>query len=191
MIDTRLGNVRVVREKHNLMLSIPFKHVDGGVTTGLVPNYRDQVFSHRDTEGVFRHFHINTMKKILRHDRYGAVERIKVGIEMEDVMFIMNNHGIEKAHLERLTRFEIATAGIAVLFPDGSTLIVDGNHRMVRRYQLGKRDMWLSRFTMEQAMPCLLDMPDLYGESLFDPAKGVELVAAVHAAADRVAKESV
>jgi hypothetical protein len=58
----------------------------------------------------------------------------------------MHQRGIEEPKVERLRGKDLREPGYAVFFEEGDFTIVDGHHRVVRRYRGGARkmDFWFA-----------------------------------------------
>jgi len=100
----------------------------------------DQIFSHLDLEGVTRHFNCGAMTRAVITKRVRPTV-IKLALYPRLVTHIRENHGIEADHLGEIDE-NLETPIIVVEFQDGANLIVDGNHRVVRRWDKGLRDTW-------------------------------------------------
>lgn len=96
---------------------------------------RVEVFSHTDNEGTIRHFNVSELwEGILNNGIPHEVVRIEL-----DANTIS---GLEKDHHvtldEDLSRGQnINTPVLIVGFEDDTNLVIDGNHRLVRRFRLG------------------------------------------------------
>ena len=96
----------------------------------------DQIFSHEDLDGVVRHFNASAMLR-------GVVREVvpatfyRITLEEELIDHLVSNHGIEEHHLDRALDLEEPV--LMVEFSDGKSLVIDGNHRLVKRWRLGKK----------------------------------------------------
>jgi hypothetical protein len=156
-------------------LYIPFKYPypkgvypkwvrSNGVVVCLeVIRVEDQIYSHQSNsgldKGLWRHFHIATMVEMVkRHpDQFTLLEVLLVA---DDATFILNNAGVERGYLSKLTADQLNQPGLMCLLPDGSSILVDGNHRYVRRFFDRCETMGFWQFTEAQARYALLDIPD-------------------------------
>jgi hypothetical protein len=77
----------------------------------------------------------------LRAEQPGAWETIEIPVVASDAAMIATQRGIEVAHLNRLRSHQLDEPGLAVFLEDGSFLIVDGNHRYVKRANIGRAGM--------------------------------------------------
>lgn len=94
-----------------------------------------QVYSHRDTEGVWRHFHIGALEKDIQA---GYIKPSVINAELEPhvVEAIREHSGLERRGFEfALQRLDEPI--MIAMFEDESVIVIDGNHRMVARYDLG------------------------------------------------------
>ncbi len=147
---------------------LPYKHQIGGVliTPGVVREDQ-QIFSHCSLpEGVYRHFDVGCLIRMARTAPPFTYATIAVRLLDEDAARIASCSGIERPHLDRLKTHRLQEPGIMVLMPDGTTILVDGNHRYVRRWQMGLKTMSFVRFTEAQARRSLLAIPDELSASL-------------------------
>lgn len=142
---------------------IHFLHDNGGITIRLdKPDYADQYFTHIDPEdGTIRHFHVPKLQTIIKQKSFD------IGVfacTPEQASFIMQNHNIDEKHMDRISDQSLNEPGIICLFEDGggSQLIVDGNHRYVKRTRLGLEtmDFWLVPETTWRS--ALLRVPDSF-----------------------------
>jgi hypothetical protein len=138
---------------------LPYKHAAGGAWLSTVPGHNQQVFNHWDTEDlIHRHYDVAAMKRLISTAASGTFEMINVVLEAKNINFVMNHAGIEHAYLERMTKAHLEIPGIMVLLQNGDCVVVDGNHRYVRRHQLNMGEMKFVRMTEEQAKITLLDI---------------------------------
>lgn len=138
---------------------------DGGATIPLTaPDYRDQIFSHVDPDnGRTRHFHIPKLRS--------SIKQTPVTLESfeclpEQARFVQTNHCIDEAHLERLSAESdyLDQPGIICVFPDQTQLIVDGNHRYIKRTRLGKATMEFWMVPERMWRRSLLRLPSAYDD---------------------------
>lgn len=96
----------------------------------------DEIFSHVDEEGVERHFNATKMREwALLH--LNNVELLTVPIDPSYISFIVHARGVEDGKINRMREPYLSQPVLGVHFPDGSTLTVDGHHRLVKRFMLG------------------------------------------------------
>lgn len=119
------------------MIRFPFLYRQGSVQLPLnIPDPNNQVFHHKDEQGVYRHFHINTLMRLVRVHRCPL---LTCEVTEEQGKFITANHGIEERRIATMPLSNLSEPGLLCKFPDGTDLIVEGNHRFV----------WLARHGME------------------------------------------
>jgi hypothetical protein len=108
---------------------------------------------HRDTDQVFSYYHgaemlhFNaTLLARLHAQMPNEFRRITMDIGQAEYDLCMQHRGIEEPKVERLQPKQLRDPGYGCLFNDGSFTIVDGHHRLVRRYRGGVRvmDFWIS-----------------------------------------------
>lgn len=64
---------------------------------------------------------------------------------------ILDNHGVVRERLPQFDSHDLERPGIMVSWPHGYQTMIDGNHRLCRRYQLGLRSF---RFLMVLVQDC-------------------------------------
>lgn len=101
-----------------------------------------QVFDHTDERGVRRRFCIPLIEALHRQHPSRFV-RVWIALTLEDMEFIARSREIEPHRLREMTFSSALDApGYACHFTEeDATLVVDGSHRMLRRYLEGLRDM--------------------------------------------------
>ena len=98
------------------------------------------VFQHIDVDGTVRIFSLLFLRKSIR--KYPHRWRLtELPIDDAQAQYVIENRGVDEARAKTLPLSVINDPGIALIWPDGSLLTVDGNHRLVRRVALGMRSM--------------------------------------------------
>jgi len=69
---------------------------------------------------------------------------------------IMKMGGIEEDRIPQLT--DLNRPGLVVIFEDGNSLIIDGNHRLVARYRRGTRIFRYAAVTFDDIWPFIMYM---------------------------------
>lgn len=112
-----------------------------------MPAYEIEI-EHREADQVFSYWHgdkllhFNTsLLARLREQMPKEFRRVTLTIGAPEYDLCMKHRGIEEAKVEKLTPPQLRDPGYAVLFEEGSFSIVDGHHRLVRRYRGGVRTM--------------------------------------------------
>lgn len=95
----------------------------------------DEIFSHEDTEGVTRHFNATQMVRAIVNHQINPIMAV-LDLYEDLVRHLIANHGIEEDHLHQIGS-TLDSPILLVEFADGTNLIVDGNHRVVKRWQEG------------------------------------------------------
>lgn len=135
---------------------VPYKYARGGIWLSPVVDYTQQVFSFRaDDTGETIHWYVNRLYKV------EPKEEITVELLPDQIDFVLRKHGIQADRLTKIPNDRLDEHGLMVHFDDGSDVFVDGNHRYVRRFQLGRRYMNFWLLTREQAKVAELDLPHL------------------------------
>lgn len=145
---------------------IPFVHSDDVFTVRLGSrDPTDQVFTYQalneddSPAGAMIHVAVGKLRReIARNPR--AFRQKEYAVVPEQAVHVIEHNGVEMGHLDRLSERAAEHPGILLEWNDGTETIVDGNHRYVKRWQLGKETMWFTIVTEEQIKPFLLDFPD-------------------------------
>lgn len=123
-------------------LYLSFLHDAGGVrinTTRM--DYANQGFIHTDPTGAKRHFFIPKLQ-CMADEGIKGIRLVEFGLLEDQMQSVIENQGIEEYHVNtRLTDEILEKPGLMCEWPDGSQLVVDGNHRYVARYRRGKSFM--------------------------------------------------
>lgn len=128
-----------------------------------MPAYAVEI-EHRATDQVFSYYHDNKMlhfNATLLARLHAAMKpefkRITMDITEAEYDLCMKHRGIEEDKVQRLSPTNLREPGYAVFFEDGLFTIVDGHHRLVRRYRGGVRvmDFWVCFPEVWQA--CLIE----------------------------------
>lgn len=99
-----------------------------------------EVFNHTDTDGTKRHFVIPLLRQSIL-DSPGAWSEITMPIDAALAAFVVSSGGVEEARIKAFPFSKIDEPGIGCLFADGTLLLVDGNHRLVKRVRFGLKMM--------------------------------------------------
>ena len=96
----------------------------------------DQIFSHTDFSGVTRHFNATAIIRAISYRRitpnFATLDLIPSVIDT-----IEKHHGVDQVHLDRLTDDMLSSPILIAEFNDGANLVIDGNHRIVKRFKKG------------------------------------------------------
>lgn len=109
-------------------VAIPISHEEG-----------DQIFSYHRGEDIL-HFNVTLLARI-RAAAPEAFRKIEIELTPDIYNVCMDHRGIEEPKVEALTATQLREPGYAVVFPEGDYTVVDGHHRIVRRYRGGARTM--------------------------------------------------
>jgi hypothetical protein len=162
------------------MIDIPYLHAPGHATMSIMPRIEDQIFSftpHGETETY--HFHIARLIKLafesIRHppeDRTGAhalnycFPEVKE-CNMERAMDIVIHNNVELSYVRSMEKRRLNFPGMICMFPpdpgDGADkpyreVLVDGNHRFVRRALNGETTMNFCMVPQPIWKQCLLKL---------------------------------
>ena len=131
---------------------LPYKFDDGGtIVDPHNRDYNDQIYSHLDTDGRDRHFHITKLQKLILESltNQGSDGKAELGVfpvDRKNAASVAGRCSLDESHLGRLSAADVDKPGIICLFDDNAHLIVDGNHRYIKRYRLKKDTMefWIA-----------------------------------------------
>jgi hypothetical protein len=118
----------------------------------------DQVFSYYH-HGKLLHFNVSLLNR-LREQMPKEFRRITMDITDAEYRLVMEHRGIEEPKVKALTPKQLREPGLMVMFEqDGTVSIVDGHHRLARRYRGGVRvmDFYVTHETIWRV--CLVDYP--------------------------------
>jgi len=133
----------------------------------------DQVFSYYhgpDASGGYDMLHFNvTLLARLRDAMPDQFRRITMDFGDAEYELCMQHRGIEEPKITALEPKQLREPGYGVLFDDGLFSIVDGHHRLVRRYRGGVRvmDFWVTHRDVWQH--CLVEYSE-EGEKILSAA---------------------
>lgn len=97
---------------------------------------RREIYSFNNPDFGDLVFDVRGLKDALFAERIPLV-LYKIDLDQAWVDHIRTNGGVEAWRLPMFTSVELERPGITVLFPDGHIVLVDGNHRLVRRWETG------------------------------------------------------
>lgn len=118
----------------------------------------DEIFSHEDeVDGTVRHFNATRMLKWAL-DNTDKVEHFDVELDPHFVGYVISSRGIEFWKVESLCEPYLSLPVIGVEMADGSTLTVDGHHRLVRYYKDDRTIYQMIRFPLGVWEEFLVDM---------------------------------
>jgi hypothetical protein len=151
----------------------------------MMPAYMVEI-AHLETDQIFSYYHGDTMLHFnatllarLHKQMPGEFRRITMDLAEDTYELCMTHRGIDEAKVSALPPKSLRDPGYGVFFDDGLFTIVDGHHRLVRRWRGGVRvmDFWvttpavwqhcLARYTAEgealiaEGMPPKADDPAL------------------------------
>jgi hypothetical protein len=105
-------------------------------------NLDGQVYVHTDKAGVERRFSIPFLERHRQeHPTYWELESID--IDRATMRFFLQERGVDMARAKAISLARMEEPGIACLMPDGTGLVVDGSHRLVKRVLQGRKTMEL------------------------------------------------
>lgn len=93
-------------------------------------------------------------------------------LDADFVEHVRNNNGVETGRMVELTAADLARPGICLMWPDGHSTVVDGNNRLVRRWDDGLKTFRLAMVAVDlQLLPfmCPPGKEELFIERDRDP----------------------
>lgn len=110
----------------------------------LSPRETDQVFSYHHGDKML-HFNASLLAR-LHKAMPREFRRITIDLTTDEYDLCMKHRGIEEPRVEALTATSLREPGYAVIFDNGLFTIIDGHHRLVRRYRGDVRvmDFWVT-----------------------------------------------
>jgi hypothetical protein len=112
---------------------------------------------HRESDQVFSYYHGNKLMHFnasllarLHKSMPGEFRRITLDITQGEYDLCMQHRGVEEPKVAGLPARQLREPGYGVMFEDGSFTIIDGHHRLVRRFRGGVRvmDFWVTDETI-------------------------------------------
>lgn len=129
----------------------------------------DQVFSYYHGNGML-HFNVSLLGR-LHKQMPNEFRRITMDLTQENYDLCIKHRGIEEPKVEALTPSQLREPGLSVILGNGLFTIVDGHHRLVRRWRGGVRvmDFWITHkivwehclvpYTTEEEKMLAVDIP--------------------------------
>lgn len=117
-----------------------------------MPAYAVEI-EHRETDQVFSYYHDDVMLHFnatllarLRKMMPAEFSRLTLDLTELEYGLCMKHRGIDEAKVAALTPASLRDPGYGVLFDEGVFSIIDGHHRLVRRWRGGVRvmDFWVT-----------------------------------------------
>jgi hypothetical protein len=144
---------------------VPYLYDEGWCEMYLHPMPDHQVFTFMSGDGTTYHFDILKLNDMIEmHPSQYKVETY--AIRAEDIDHIVKFNGIEQEHIDRIPESEVNKFGIIIQWQDSTQTIINGNHRMVKRFRLGYDFMKFYVLTMQQTKKSLLAIPPEVSSSL-------------------------
>jgi hypothetical protein len=98
----------------------------------------------------------------------------------EMVEHVRNNNGVEVGRMRELTAADLERPGIMALWPDWHTTCIDGNNRMVRRWDDGLRTFRFALIVMDETIQPYVCRPGEEADTFLDrenEARGLQSIA--------------
>jgi hypothetical protein len=115
----------------------------------------DEIFTHVDEDGTTRHFNTSAMMRAVI-ERKVKPDLATCPLTEGLIRHIEQNHGVEEPNIEQLPDRVLEIPVLLVRFNDTTDLLVDGNHRVVKRWRKGLKDVRALLFTEAQAQPYMV-----------------------------------
>lgn len=125
------------------------------VLTGVM---HDQVFSyHIYEENKWYHFNASKVLKAIKSGKL-VPDNVKVDLNDECISHIIDKGGVDLVHAENLTTEQLKVPVLIVKHFNGD-IIIDGNHRMVKWFNLGLKEGMAYMLKWEDITPYLEKFP--------------------------------
>lgn len=98
-----------------------------------------EIFEHVDMNGVHRFFNITELYPYAVEHGEPIISAVAPAVRYAEKC------GVEEWKIERLCEPYLSRPVLGVLFPDGTTHLVDGSHRIMRLWRDGVRDFKMYR----------------------------------------------
>jgi hypothetical protein len=115
----------------------------------------DEIFTHTDLQGVTRHWNTSAMVRAV-FQRKVKPSLVNCPLTEDLIQHIEQNHGVEEPNISQLPDKVLDIPVVLVHFEDGQDLLVDGNHRVVKRWRKGLRNVDALLFQPKDWEPFLL-----------------------------------
>lgn len=140
--------INLNRAQRRKLKAVAPKPVKKRVMWNLNLEGRQELFTHINHEtGETRVFAVTSMQKFAETHRCLEVKRINVKIDQAHIDVIIARRGIETPRLNRLKDEWRDKPILAALMHDGTFLVIDGNHRILKRWQAGIKNVNAYVFT--------------------------------------------
>lgn len=101
-----------------------------------------QIFTHIEDNGKSRSFLVETMAQFANeYPKAMQLKFILASVDASHVEYLRINGGIEQHRLDRLKEPYSSIPLIGIEWEDKTIMIVDGNHRMIKAYEEGRKDL--------------------------------------------------
>jgi hypothetical protein len=101
-----------------------------------------QVYIHTDKDGVKRCFSVPFLERH-RQENPTYWELASIDIDRATMRLFLQERGVDMARARAISLARMEDPGIACWMPDGTGLVVDGSHRLVKRVLQGRKTMEL------------------------------------------------
>lgn len=142
-----------IHPREQLRVDEVLAHVPEG--TIVCGHERREIFKFSAPEIGMFHFDVRSIKDSIASGRITA-EMFKVPeVPQEYYQHILQNGGVETDRLPKINGPDLERPGIMVAWPNGYQTMIDGNHRLCRRVQLGMKTF---RFLLVDVLDCTAHM---------------------------------
>lgn len=125
-------------------LFIQFLHRPDGVWVDRTFRSGDQIFNfvgeNRGDDYETMCIYVTELKKLVQLF-HAEVERWEIPLTLKNVTEVRKNGGINTSYLPKISGPALNEPGLMLLLPNNEHILCDGNHRFVRRWDLGLRTM--------------------------------------------------
>lgn len=110
------------------------------ITVPMELNDKEEIFTHKDDNGVLRHFPVRIMFEAAEKymGRCKDIIHAFLPLDPNTAVFIRKQMGIEQERLDRFTAEYLFRPMVGILWEDNRTMtVVDGNHRYIKLLESG------------------------------------------------------
>ena len=97
-----------------------------------------------------------------------GIERVRFALEREHIEAVIKERSVDLKYVGRMADDKLLEPAIGLMREDGTTLTVDGHHRMVRWYGMGLNEGIMFLFKVGQEDPFRLELPAHVHGQLYD-----------------------
>lgn len=113
----------------------------------------DELFSFIGDDGFTRIWNASEVARAVMEGRLEPKDRFKLDLTDELVAHVAAFNGVEAYHLPTIDEDRLQTPVMCVELPEGTHIIIDGNHRVVVAHKRGLKTLPALMFTQASIEP--------------------------------------